>query len=148
LVTNLASFSTGAGITSAQYQSLAELNTDVDPTDEDNLTASAFASATRQLTPRFGVEGSAELVKQTFDNIIDESDSVVVTGTLNFQLNRSFSVELGAATSRSEGINTRNNVGDTPEFETIENRVFLRLEWAPPSRASKEPVVSLRQLLR
>lgn len=143
-------FETGVRAADQQYQTLTELGSTVDPTLDDNLTLSAFAVASRRFTPRIAADFELLFENQQYDNIADESDSVVANVSVGFQINPSFEIRVGARTARSEGINTRENViaSSNGEFETIENRALLSLRWAPPSRATKEPVIQLKQLLR
>ncbi len=144
------SVETGFVATDAQYQSLSGISDQFDATLEDNLTLAVYGVLSRRFTSRISTDLGLRFENQSFANRPDESDSIVANASIGFQINQSFNLGLGVRTARSEGINTREAdvPGEDGAFETIENRAQIQLRWAPPSRATKETVVQLKQLLR
>jgi len=141
----------GGRVEDAQFELLTLDDASDDPSLQDNLTLSVFGTLSRQLARRWSLDANLLLENQTFDNLPDDLNGVTGSVSLNFQINRSFSLNGGFRTAFSEGIDTQQSipgVGDDGEFNITETRATLGLRWAPPSRASREPVVQLRQLLR
>ncbi len=147
---SLNSFEVGIRGSSSEFQLLEELGALDDPALDDNVTVSIFGVLSRRLGSRFNVDLGLEFENQRFSNLDDESDSVRASALLGFQINESFSLSAGLRSARSEGISTRDNISLEADgsFEIIENRALVQLRWAPPSRATQEPVIQLKQLLR
>lgn len=134
----------------SEFELLDDLGGLDDPTLDDNITISTFGVLSRRLAPRVNLDLGIEFENQRFSNVDDDVDSIRASVLLGYQITQSFSLSAGLRTTRSEGINTRDNISIAADgsFETEENRALVQLTWAPPSRASQEPVIQLKQLLR
>jgi len=142
--------SAGLRGSSSEFKLLEEITGIDDPSLDDNITLSAFGVLSRRVTRQLSLELGAEYENQRFRNVDDEIDTIRADLLLSFQINQSFSISAGSRTVRAEGINTRDNISANADgsFETLENRALVQLKWAPPSRATQEPVIQLKQLLR
>lgn len=144
------SYQLGVSAEDSQFQTLQTVVSDIDPTLEDSVVLALFGSVSRFITPRISADAGFRYENERFDNLDDESDSVAASVRVDFALTESFTLGVGARTSFATGINTREFVGGNAEgeFDITENRAVFELRWAPPSRATREPVVQLKQLLR
>jgi len=148
--TALTSYEIGIRGATTEFQALDDNIGLDDPAEEDNITISAFGVLSRTLAPRWNLDLSVELENQSFDNVNDDIDSIRGDVLLSYQISQSFSISAGLRSTHSEGINSRDNISLNADgsFEITENRALVQLTWAPPSRASQEQVVQLKQLLR
>lgn len=143
-------YEVGVRGSATEFQLVDEVGALDDPRLDDNVTVSLFGVISRRLGRRMNLDLALEFENQRFSNLIDETDSIRASALLSYQINQSFSISAGLRTARSEGISTRENISLVADgsFETDENRALVQLRWAPPSRATQEPVVQLKQLLR
>jgi len=146
----LNSFEIGVRGSATEFQALDDNIGFDDRSLDDNFTLSTFAVLSRALAPRWSLDVGAELENQRFSNVDDDIDSIRANLLLSYQISESFSISGGVRSTHSEGINTRDNISQAADgsFEITENRALVQLAWAPPSRATQEQVVQLKQLLR
>ncbi len=140
----------GASVEDSAFRTLETLIDGTDPSLEDSTIIALFGSLSRTFTRRLSLNAGLRYENEQFDNLDDESDSVAADITVDFRLTQSFIIGAGVRSSYSTGTNTREfiSVAADGNFDVTENRGVLLLRYAPPSRATREPVVQLRQLLR
>lgn len=136
---------------SGSAQSLADAN------DEDRLQGFATAVWAQRLSSQLRSELSLSYETQEFDNIADNSESVLLGAQLTYSLTRSFNLLLGITHDSGSGLRTRfiEQVEDgegivfgVPEdIDVTETRFSIGLNWAPPSRARQDLTVELKSLL-
>ena len=119
-----------------------------DAEDRSQVSASAFWS--QRLSRQLRSELSISYENQDFDNIEDNSESVLVGAQLIYALSRSFDLLAGITHDNGSGLRTLFTEinGIEEDLDITENRVSIGLRWAPPTRASQELTVELRSLLQ
>lgn len=145
------SYQVGARVEDAEFELLALGSDVVDAALVDNVTVSIFGTFSNALTTRLSFDANVLIEEQQFDNLPDDLTGVTASVSLAYKLTQSFSITGGLRTAHSQGIDTQQAIlGASPDgaFDITETRAVLGLRWAPPSRASRETVVQLRQLLR
>lgn len=149
--TSLISFTFGAGVGQLDYQLLAtELNAGLSADNQDQTQGFAFASISRRFTTRLRSELAINYEQQTYDNLNDETDSILATARIIYRLTRSLELEGSVRRDTASGLLTRFGGGTTLEedIDITENRFAIGLRWAPPSRASRDLTVELKSLLQ
>jgi len=137
----------GVRFEDAQYKLIGSSASNVEL--EDNRSAAIFGNISKQFSRRLSADFGVEASRQTFANRDDEVDAISANAFVGYYLNRSFELGIGWGVASNSGIDTRNVEGGGVEtIDSLENRVSLQLLWAPPTRATKETVVQLKQLLR
>lgn len=138
------------GYRESDYQLLfAEDQAFTDPNLED--TTGFFGSLVLFRRISDVLSGSAEVsfIHEEAVNTGLQQDSLLASLSLEYALSSSWSVEGGVSHGFDEGIENALN-GDAfseSPFEQEENRVFLALRWAPPTRATKDSVLELKSLI-
>ncbi len=138
------------GYRDSDYQLLFSEDRDLTNPDTEDTTGffgsvALFRRISRSLT------GNAELsfIHEEAVNTGLEQDSLLATLSLSYELSTSWSIEGGVSHGLDEGIENTligTAFAETP-FETEENRVFMTLRWAPPTRATKDSVLELKSLI-
>ncbi|ASJ74975.1 hypothetical protein [Granulosicoccus antarcticus] len=141
----------GVGVSQKDYQFIdvdSQLGLSAD--SEDQLQSFAYAALSRRLSSRLTSEFSINYERQTYDNRVDETDSILASAQLIYSLTTSFELEAGLIHDSADGVLTRFNtgVGVEEDVDITENRVVIGLRWAPPSRASQDLTVELKSLLQ
>ncbi|MFK7855169.1 MAG: hypothetical protein AB8B79_13680 [Granulosicoccus sp.] len=141
----------GTGVAQLDYK-LLSIDSDlaIDASSEDQLQGFAYVSYSRRLATRLRGELSANYERREFDNRNDESDSVLASAQLIYQLSRSFELEGGLVHDTATGLRTRFNtgVGVEEDIDVTENRITVGIRWAPPSRANQDLTIELKSLLQ
>lgn len=142
----------GLGVAQQDYQLLGADSSSLilEADSEDQLQGFATASMARRLSNRLRTELSFSYERQTYDNRVDETDSILASAQLIYSLSRSFELEGGVVHDSATGVLTRFNtgVGQEEDVDVTENRVIIGVRWAPPSRASQDLTVELKSLLQ
>ena len=143
--------SLSAGISQLDFEQLTGNEQDfisADDQDRSQVFASAFWS--QRLSLQLRSELSISYESQDFDNLEDNSQSVLLGAQLIYGLSRSFDLLLGITRDDGSGLRTlfTDVVGIEEDLDITENRVSIGLRWAPPSRASEDLTVELRSLLQ
>lgn len=117
---------------------------------EDRAQAFATANWAQRLSRQLRSELSISYETQEFDNLRDNSQSVLIGAQLIYSLTRSFDLQLGVTHDNGSGLRTRftDVTGVEEDIDVTENRVAIGLRWAPPSRASQDLTVELKSLLQ
>ena len=143
----------GAGFADIDFELLTGDAADAIVVDgEDRQQGFANATWSQRLSLQLRSELSVSYETQDFTASIrpDNSESVLLRAQLFYALTRSFALELGYTHDTASGLRTLTNGGvqTQDDIDVTENRVFVGLRWAPPSRASRELTVELRSLLQ
>ena len=109
-----------------------------------------FASATwsQGISPKLRSELDVSYESQDYQNIADNSESVLFQAQLIYSLSTSFDLELGFINDTASGLLSRQTQVDNGVIDVTENRVKIALIWAPPSRASQDLTIELKSLLQ
>lgn len=136
---------------SGSAQSVADAN------DEDRLQGFATAVWAQRLSSQLRSELSLSYETQEFDNIVDNSESLLLGAQLTYSLTRSFNLLLGITHDSGTGLRTRFTelvddgedlvIGVAEDIDVTETRFSIGLNWAPPSRARQDLTVELKSLL-
>lgn len=117
---------------------------------EDRVQAFASANWAQRLSPQLRSELAVTYETQEFDNLPDNSESLLLEAQLIYSLTRSFDLQLGVTHDNGTGLRTRftDVNGIEEDIDVTENRFSIGLRWAPPSRASQDLTVELKSLLQ
>lgn len=142
-------FSIGAG--QSDFRLLTDNAGSIDAGDtEDRNNYYASATLARAFTSRIRVATALSFENQDFINLVDNNQSLQGTVDVIYQLSRSFELQAGYRGNLSEGERTSNLVaaGGLEKIDITENGIIFSVNWAPPTRASKDLTIELKSLLQ
>ena len=113
--------------------------------EEDQVRVFGGANLSQPLTFNLALGLGVDYEREEFTNTEEESESLQATVSLIYSVTTSFTATFTYIHDIQEGLDIEDGIPDITD--QTENRVFISLLYAPPTRALKSEVVRLKSLL-